>query len=337
MYVKAALVASKYWKELLIGAAAFFILIFVVFFGYENNPELDMDFDFDGKATVSPLVLRYEPMITEYAKKYGVEDYVQLLMAKMMQESGGRGGDPMQASESIGLPPNGIQNPEQSIDVGVKYFSSLIKKTKGDVKLALQSYNFGGGFIPYALERGGYSKIVAIDFSNMMAKKMGWDRYGDINYVDNVLRYLGASFGSSPVNGYGFTLPVNIPVYITSGFGYRVHPITGVPSGHLGVDLSCNKKNIPIYATKKGKVSRSGWQDPGNPGAGYGQRVYINHGNGQETVYGHLHSIKVKAGQQVEQGQQIGTCGTTGSSTGIHLHYELHVNSTKIDPTPYLN
>ena len=336
MTVKLALIGATYWKQILLGSVGAFILIFIVFFGYESQPEIDPDFNLEGKATVSPLVLRYEPLITKYAEKYGVPEYVQLLMAKMMQESGGRGGDPMQASESIGLPPNGIQDPEQSIDAGVKYFSGLIKETKGDVLLALQSYNFGGGFISYALERGGYSKIVAIDFSHMMAKKMGWDRYGDVNYVDNVLRYMGASFGSTPVNGYGFMQPVNIPIYITSGFGYRTHPITGIPSGHLGVDLSCNKKNIPIYSTKKGKVTRSGWQDPGNHGAGYGQRVYIDHGNGQVTVYGHLHKIKVKEGQEVDQGQQIGTCGTTGSSTGIHLHYELHLNGVKTDPTPYL-
>ncbi|MGM0874728.1 MAG: lysozyme family protein [Bacillota bacterium] len=141
--------------------------------------------------------MRYEPLVTKYAQKYGIESYVQLLLAKIMQESGGRLPDVMQSSESIGLPRNTIVDPEFSIDVGVKYFASVLKSAKGDIKLALQSYNFGGGFIPYAQERGGYSKEVAVAFSNMMASKLGWSRYGDVNYVDNVLRYLSGGVGDS--------------------------------------------------------------------------------------------------------------------------------------------
>ncbi|TDK58164.1 endopeptidase [Bacillus salipaludis] len=156
-----------------------------------------------GTAQVSAEVLRYEPLVTEYAKKYGVEQYVQLLLAKMMRETGGRLPDVMQSSESIGLPPNSITDPEESIDVGVKYFAKIIKKAKGDIKLSLQSYNFGAGFIDYANKRGGYSKEVAIEFSRMMAAEMGWDSYGDVNYVDHVLRYYNAENDSVVVKGDG--------------------------------------------------------------------------------------------------------------------------------------
>ncbi|MGM0904417.1 MAG: lysozyme family protein [Bacillota bacterium] len=117
-------------------------------------------------------------------------------MALIQQESGGRHLDVMQSSESIGLPPGAITDPEYSIQLGVKYFAEVMKQAKGDIHLALQSYNFGNGFIGYALERGGYSKEVAILFSDMMAEKMGWSRYGDVNYVENVLRYYNAENGN---------------------------------------------------------------------------------------------------------------------------------------------
>lgn len=309
-----------------------FILIFTLFLTPQQEPN-EFEYDGGGMANVSPLVLRYEPLVTKYAQKYGVESYVQLLLAKIMQESGGRLPDVMQSSESIGLPPNTITDPEQSIDIGVKYFASVLKSAGGDVKLALQSYNFGGGFIPYAQERGGYSKEVAVAFSNMMAAKLGWERYGDVDYVDNVLRYLGGG-APMPVNDYGFVRPLNTEV--TSGFGFRIHPITGIPKMHAGTDFSCNKQAIPIYAIKSGTVQKAGWQNPNNHSAGFGQRVYIDHGNGLVSIYAHLSKINLSVGQKVNQGQVVGACGTTGSSTGMHLHLELIMNGQKVDPEPYL-
>lgn len=332
MYVKVGLIALKNWKEILIGFAIFFVLIFMFFFSPEEQQD-EYIYDGSGVAAVSPLVMRYEPLVTQYAQKYGVESYVQLLLAKIMQESGGRLPDVMQSSESIGLPPNTITDPEQSIDIGVKYFASVLKSAKGDIKLALQSYNFGGGFIPYAIERGGYSKEVAVAFSNMMAAKLGWERYGDVNYVDNVLRYLSGG-SPAPVNAYGFVKPLNTE--ITSGFGMRIHPITGIPKLHGGTDFSCNKQALPIYAVKSGTVQKSGWQNPNNHSAGFGQRVYIDHGNGLVTIYAHLSKISLSVGQKVNQGQVVGACGTTGSSTGMHLHLELIMNGQKVDPAPYL-
>ncbi|USK77714.1 lysozyme family protein [Peribacillus frigoritolerans] len=336
MYVKAALIAGKHWKKLILILMFMFTLIFMFFFGMEQKED-EFEYEGGGVATVSPLVLRYQPLVEKYAAKYGVESYVPLLLAKIMQESGGRVPDVMQSSESLGLPPNTIQDPERSIDVGIKYFSGILKKAKGDSKLALQSYNFGGGFIDYALKRGGYSKANAVAFSNMMAKKLGWDRYGDINYVDNVMRYLSGGVGGSagPVNSFGFVKP--IIGSITSNFGYRIHPITGVPKLHAGTDYSCGQKPVPIYATKSGKVIKAGWQDPNNHKAGYGQRIVIKHSDGLESVYAHLSKFLVKNGQTVTQGQQIGNCGTTGSSTGMHLHFELVVNGQKKDAAPYLN
>lgn len=324
----------KNWRYVVIALAFFLfvplIAIFAPFAENESTPELPID-GIGGKAVVTESVRRYEPLIREFAIKYGVEGYTELLLAKMQQESGGRGGDPMQSSESLGLPPNTIADPATSIDVGVKYFASLIKQAKGDVKLTLQSYNFGNGFINYALERGGYSKEVAAAFSGMMAEKLGWSRYGDINYVDNVLRYFEGSLDEvQPVNSYGFVKPANGS--ITSPFGVRIHPITGIPTFHKGVDLGCNKNAIPIYAAKNGTIDSAGWENPNNHKQGYGQRIFIEHGSGQETVYAHLSEILVKPGQEVKQGQKIGACGSTGSSTGEHLHFELRLNGDHVDP-----
>ncbi|WP_408008239.1 lysozyme family protein [Pseudalkalibacillus sp. A8] len=157
----------------------------------------------DRTAQVSAEVMRYEPLVRKYAKEFGVDDYVGLIMALIQQETGGRHLDVMQASESLGLPPGTITDPENSIQVGVKYFAEMIKQAKGDIPLALQGYNLGNGFITYALERGGYSKDITIEFSEIMAKKMGWSRYGDVNYVEHVLRYYNTENGTVMVKGDG--------------------------------------------------------------------------------------------------------------------------------------
>ena len=175
--------------------------------GGENQFESGMSGEgAGGTAQVSAEVLRYEPLVAKYAAEYEVEDYVGLILALIQQESGGRHLDVMQSSESIGLPPGTITDPEYSIQLGVKYFAEVMKQSKGDIHLALQSYNFGSGFIGYALERGGYSKEVAIDFSHMMAVKMGWETYGDVNYVDHVLRYYDSENGTVLVQGDGTQL-----------------------------------------------------------------------------------------------------------------------------------
>ena len=283
-----------------------------------------------GTAAVTSEVLRWEPLVSKYAEKYGVGDHVQLLLAKIMQESGGRHLDVMQSSESIGLPPNSITDPELSIDVGIRYFAQVLNAAGGDVKLALQSYNFGSGFIPYAQERGGYSKEVAVEFSNMMAAKMGWSRYGDVNYVDNVLRYLpGANNGTIAVNAQGFSMPIPNGK-VTSNFGYRYHPLTGEYKMHAGTDFSCGRQNIPIHSAKAGTVTTSKFSGSA------GNYVVVDHGEGVQTRYLHFSKTIVSEGQTVQQGEQLGNCGATGDSDGIHLHFEVIANGTKVDPLPYI-
>lgn len=284
-------------------------------------------------ATISPAVARYEPLVRKYAALNGIEEYTAVILALIQQESGGIHLDVMQSSESLGLPPGSITDPEYSIEVGVKYFAGVLKQSKGDIKLALQSYNFGSGYIGFALKRGGYSKESAIEFSNMMAGKYGWSRYGDINYVDNVMRYVSDG-KSEPVNAQGFVFPVSWGK-ITSPFGSRVDPITGGIDSHNGVDFGCNAGD-PIFATKSGKVTRAGWENPSNHGQGYGQRIYLQHDGQLLSIYAHLSAIHVKPNQTIKAGQRIGSCGTTGSSTGNHLHFEIVINGNKVNPLPYI-
>ncbi|MBF0277662.1 MAG: peptidoglycan DD-metalloendopeptidase family protein [SAR324 cluster bacterium] len=121
----------------------------------------------------------------------------------------------------------------------------------------------------------------------------------------------------------------------TDGYGRRRHPITGEPDFHQGLDFSA-KRGTKIYAPADGVVTKSGYQ------AGYGRMVEINHGLGfyknnnkkvyTLTRYGHMYRIKVKRGQKIKRGQLIGLVGSTGRSTGPHLHYEILINGKPINP-----
>ena len=152
--------------------------------------------------TVSAEVEAYEPLIQKYAKQYGIPEYVELIKAVMMQESGGRGLDPMQAAEgsfNTRYPhePNGIQDPEYSIECGVQELKAALISAEVEnpidmerIKLALQGYNFGNGYISWAKSNyGGYSYANAVEFSTMQAQRLGWEKYGDTQYLAHVLRY----------------------------------------------------------------------------------------------------------------------------------------------------
>ena len=118
---------------------------------------------------------------------------------------------------------------------------------------------------------------------------------------------------------------------ITSGFGYRLSPFgTYVASYHYGLDFA-GKPGAKIYATADGVVRQTGWAQ------GYGQAVLIDHGFGYSTLYGHLADIKVKKGDRVRRGQTIAAMGTTGRSTGVHLHYEVWKDGTPVNPRGYFD
>lgn len=112
---------------------------------------------------------------------------------------------------------------------------------------------------------------------------------------------------------------------ITSHFGYRRHPIWGIRMFHSGIDISGNYGD-PIYAVNDGRVIYSGWQ------SGYGKVIIIDHGNNMSTLYAHCSQLLVGEGTAVKKGQIIGKVGSTGWSTGNHLHFEVRKNGTPIDP-----
>lgn len=140
----------------------------------------------------------------------------------------------------------------------------------------------------------------------------------------------------APPSGSMFAWPVPGHYGISSPFGYRKDPFTGATAGHSGIDIIGNVSAIngaAACAAGNGtviKVTNDGW------GGGYGNNVVIYHGNGYSTLYAHLQRTTVSVGQQVTVGQQIGVVGSTGRSTGPHLHFEVRVNDTPVNPTQYL-
>ena len=128
------------------------------------------------------------------------------------------------------------------------------------------------------------------------------------------------------------SVPVGKPVWsywLSSPFGKRSDPFNKKSAAHKGVDLASNKGN-KIKTMAKGKVVRSEWN------GGYGNYVEIDHGNGFKTKYAHLNKAYVKKGQYVEQGESIGEVGSSGRSTGPHLHYEVLFNGTPVDPMTFI-
>jgi murein DD-endopeptidase MepM/ murein hydrolase activator NlpD len=113
---------------------------------------------------------------------------------------------------------------------------------------------------------------------------------------------------------------------VASGFGSRIDPVYKTIKFHAGLDFAA-PQGTPIYATADGRVTTAG-----NTGNGFGNHVEINHGYGYETLYGHMFRIKVRSGQVVKRGEVIGWVGSTGKSTGPHLHYEVHKGGRSLDP-----
>ncbi len=125
-----------------------------------------------------------------------------------------------------------------------------------------------------------------------------------------------------------FIWPVPDCTLLTSRFGYRMHPILGYERFHAGVDIGA-KAGDTIIASDGGTVAVAEYSDS------YGNYVLINHGNGYTTLYAHMSSMAVEAGQAVEQGDTLGYVGSTGWSTGPHLHFEIRYNDEKTDPEAY--
>lgn len=138
----------------------------------------------------------------------------------------------------------------------------------------------------------------------------------------------GGGGGSAPPSSGGWVRPCSYTV-LTSAYGWRTHPITGKQSFHNGVDLA-NVTGTPIYAAKSGTVTVATYNGV------YGYYVQINHGDGFSSLYGHMTHYIVSVGQSVSAGQVIGYMGSTGWSTGSHLHFTIYYNGNTVNPMNYI-
>lgn len=133
-------------------------------------------------------------------------------------------------------------------------------------------------------------------------------------------------YGSVPTSKFAWP----VAGQLTSGFGYRIHLILGINRFHSGIDLAAPYGTL-VGAADGGQVIQAGYS------GGYGYSVTLYHGGGFATLYAHLSSIQVTIGQNIERGQVIGLVGSTGLSTGPHLHFEVRINGEPQDPLEYMS
>lgn len=193
----------------------------------------------------------------------------------------------------------------------------VIEKQKSELnrqKLALRKQKEEAEQLKSSLEMDKKKLEKQIDELNAEADRIKDEIY---NMQDHTAVYEGGQFKWPTTS-----------TYITSPFGFRMHPVLGVWKGHTGVDIGVSSGS-PVFAAASGKVIVAQWY------GGYGNAVVIDHGSGLSTLYGHNNSLNVSVGQTVSKGDVISHSGSTGISTGPHLHFEVRVNGNYVDPMKY--
>ncbi len=289
---------------------------------------------FASNVNLSADVLALMPQINAACQAHGIPEYAALVAAVMMQESGGNveatHGDVMQCAESLGYPAGTPVPVEESINHGVGVLAHKLSAAGATgptdipaISLALQAYNYGDGYFSWARSHGGgYSKENALSFQQHQMSHGYPGGYGDANYVDHVLRYYQVGSGNvgdvSAIANGAFAYPCAGHSWITY-------------AGHEGIDIQAGVGE-PVYACAAGTVTyaQPSWHSGmGYDGiASYGNCIFIDHGNGWQTRYAHMSSIAVASGTVVQQGQLIGYVGSTGNSSGPHMHLALYYNGS---------
>lgn len=205
---------------------------------------------------------------------------------------------------------------EEAVAVTLDPLEKLLRASGKDVEQLLQQVQAqysgaGGPFVPADLPPG-------------LEDDPLYQRYGRLAHDLDRVHLMQIAASSIP-----FAVPVKTAVRYTSGFGRRSDPINGRGRMHSGQDLA-GPRGTPILATANGQVVFAGRQ------SGYGKVIRIRHAFGYETLYAHLHTIKVKKGDTVARGDEIGGMGNTGRSTGTHLHYEIRIGGDPTNPMPYM-
>ena len=173
------------------------------------------------------------------------------------------------------------------------------------------------------------AKKAEIAKSNKETERMIDELQADADAMTAKLQSEGSSSTTSEYTGGVLQWPTPSSSYITSPFGYRIHPIYGYKKFHTGIDIGASSGSA-IVAANPGTVILSGWN------GGYGKCVVVDHGGGVTTLYAHCSSLLVSYGQKVSRGQQIAKVGSTGNSTGPHLHFEVRLNGSYKNPMNYV-
>lgn len=204
-------------------------------------------------------------------------------------------------TEEVNAKLRALTNQTQELQVSIEEYNSEMSRLDNEIKEAIRK---------------------AEQANNNNSSKPSGDNSGNMN---------------SNVSGSGFAWPLPYDgVYLTSYYGYRYHPLDGSYTYHSGIDVSMSGaygKNI--VATKDGTVIISSYE--GQNGTGYGSYIVIDHGGGYTSLYGHCSELLVSEGQRVSRGQIIARVGSTGWSTGPHLHFEIRYNGETVDPLDYVS
>ena len=239
-----------------------------------------------------------KPPANQFAKIQGVDNVLVRLQTSLDQVEGRQ----LAALNSV----------EDGIELRVRRMRGVITDLGLDMaqlEAATPRAGMGGPFVPVKLPADAGA------FERQLYR---------INITRSQMERLNRTLALVP-----YRKPVIGEVEFTSGFGIRTDPFLGRPAMHTGLDFRAAMGD-PVRATANGKVASAGWA------GGYGRMVEIDHGNGLSTRYGHLSEIGVKVGDQVKIGQVIGAVGSTGRSTGPHLHYETRIDGEAVDPQKFL-
>ena len=244
----------------------------------------------------APVVAKVQP--NQFAKIQGFDNVLLRLQSSLDKVEGRQ----MAALSSV----------EESMESRMRRMRGIITDlglNMAQLEAATPRSGVGGPFVPVKLPPD------ASTFERQLSR---------INVTRSQVERLNRTLALVP-----YRKPVIGAVEFSSGFGIRSDPFLGRPAMHTGLDFRAATGD-PVRATANGKVVTSGWQ------GGYGRMVEIDHGNGLSTRYGHLSEINVRVGDHIKIGQVIGAVGSTGRSTGPHLHYETRIDGDPVDPQKFL-
>jgi murein DD-endopeptidase MepM/ murein hydrolase activator NlpD len=244
----------------------------------------------------APIVVKAQP--NQFAKVQGVDNVLGRLQASL---------DQVETRQVAAL--NSLEDGMESRVRRMRGVVSDLGLDMAHLEAAVPRVGMGGPYVPVKLA------VDASPFDRQLYQ---------INITRAQVDRLNRTLAQVP-----YRKPVIGEVEFTSGFGIRNDPFLGRPAMHTGLDFRASMGD-PVRATANGKVSSAGWA------GGYGRMVEIDHGNGLATRYGHLSEIGVKVGDQIKIGQVIGAVGSTGRSTGPHLHYETRIEGEAVDPQKFL-